>query len=220
MWFYSPHYLKRVRELCDEFDVLLIADEIATGFGRTGKLFACEHAGISPDIMCVGKALTGGYLTLAATLCTDRVANGISLTEPLDSAPDKLRRSASNVLMHGPTFMANPLACAVANASIELLLQSDWQRNITRIETQLKSGLEPAHALTGIADVRVLGAIGVIELEQAVDMKRIQPLFVEQGIWLRPFGKLVYMMPPYITSDADLQMLCERTLVVLKNYLR
>lgn len=201
MWFYSPDYLKRVRELCDEFDVLLIIDEIATGFSRTGKLFACEHADIAPDIMCVGKALTGGYLTLAATLCTSQIAEKIG------------------VLMHGPTFMGNPLACAVANASIDLLLVSDWQKNIQRIEQQLKTGLEAARKINGVADVRVLGAIGVIELEQAVDMKKIQPLLVEQGIWLRPFGKLIYLMPPYVMKETELEILCEKTLQVTKHYL-
>jgi len=209
MWFYSPQYLKRVRELCDEFDVLLILDEIATGFGRTGKLFGCEHADspernkkFSPDIMCVGKALTGGYLTLAATLCTHKIAENI------------------DVLMHGPTFMANPLACAVANASIDLLLNNEWQRNIARIENELKQGLKPARTIEGVTDVRVLGAIGVIELEHSVDMKKIQPMFVDEGIWLRPFGKLVYMMPPYITTDTEIEMLCEKTILVVNKYLK
>jgi adenosylmethionine---8-amino-7-oxononanoate aminotransferase len=201
MWFYSPQYLKRVRELCDEFDVLLILDEIATGFGRTGKLFGCEHANISPDIMCIGKALTGGYLTLAATLCTDKVAAGI------------------DVLMHGPTFMANPLACAVASASIDLLLAGDWRNNIQHIEQQLRQGLEPAQKIKGVSEVRVLGAIGVIELHEPVDMKVIQPMFVEQGIWLRPFGRLVYMMPPYIATSEEITVLCEKTLQVLDGYL-
>jgi len=212
MWFYSPQYLKRVRELCDEFDVLLILDEIATGFGRTGKLFACEHASISPDIMCIGKALTGGYLTLAATLCTNKISETIS-----NPHPNPLPVKGEGVLMHGPTFMANPLACAVANASIDLLLQSDWQQNIQRIEKNIKAGLEPARKLKGVSDVRVLGTIGVIELDKPVDVKVIQPMFVEQGIWLRPFGKLVYMMPPYITSNEELSMLCEKTIEVLKH---
>ncbi|MAT50553.1 MAG: adenosylmethionine--8-amino-7-oxononanoate transaminase [Porticoccaceae bacterium] len=204
MRFYSPDYLKQVRKLCDDHGVLLIADEIATGFGRTGKLFACEWAGISPDIMCLGKTLTAGYMTLAATLCTDEIAEGIS-------------RGEAGVFMHGPTFMGNPLACAVANTNIDLLLESDWQGDIERIETGLRQGLEEARSLPGTVDVRVLGAIGVIERQEPVDMQTITPAFVENGVWVRPFGRLVYLMPPYVINDQDLQQLCAGTLNVLKN---
>ncbi|MCP8898651.1 adenosylmethionine--8-amino-7-oxononanoate transaminase [Gilvimarinus xylanilyticus] len=196
MWMYSAEYLKAVRELCDRHDVLLIADEIATGFGRTGKLFACEHADISPDILCLGKTLTGGYMTLAATLCNAKVSDGIC-------------RGEAGVFMHGPTFMGNPLACAVANESIALLQENDWQGQIKAIEAQLTHELAPCRDLPQVEDVRVLGGIGVVQLRQAPPMEVIQPALVDQGIWVRPFGKLVYIMPPYCINKADLRSLTQ-----------
>jgi adenosylmethionine-8-amino-7-oxononanoate aminotransferase len=199
--------VRRVRELCDEFDVLFIADEIATGFGRTGRLFACEHAGVAPDIMCLGKALTGGYMTLAATLATDRVAKGVCEGEP-------------GVFMHGPTFMGNPLACAVARASLTLLTQNDWAAQVSRIGAFLQEGLDSCRKLTYTIGVRVVGAIGVVELREPVRMAEIQTAFVEQGVWVRPFGRLVYVMPPYIMEDQDLAFLTKSLVKVVAEHFR
>lgn len=196
MRFHSPAYLRVLREACDTHDVLLVFDEIATGFGRTGSLFAAGHAPVTPDVMCVGKALTGGYLTMAATLCTARVADGIS-------------RGDVPVLAHGPTFMGNPLAAAVACASIELLLGQDWLAEVKRVESGLRRGLEPAAGLPGVRDVRVLGAIGVVQLDHAVDTEVATRAAVRRGVWLRPFRDLVYTMPPYVTGDTDVARIAD-----------
>ena len=195
MWFYSADYVRGAAKLCRETDTLLILDEIATGFGRTGELFASQHADVSPDILCVGKAITGGTLSLAATLANGRVQEGLSRD--------------GGVLMHGPTFMGNALACAVAVASIDLLLESGWQAQVRRIENRLREGLEIHRDHPAVADVRCLGAIGVVETNRPVDVAAMQKVFVDRGVWIRPFGHLVYLMPPFITEDADLDLLCD-----------
>ncbi len=196
MWFYHPQYLAEMRKLCDQYQVLLIADEIATGFGRSGKLFACEHADIVPDILCIGKALTGGYLSLAATLTSNKIGETISSGE-------------SGCFMHGPTFMGNPLACNIAAASIDVLLESDWQSNLQGLEKALIKGLTGYQHLPGVADVRVLGAIGVVEMQNPVDVQAVQRSLIQRGVWLRPFGRLIYTMPSYICSDQEIAELCE-----------
>jgi len=196
MHFYSAEYLRRVRQLCDEHNVLLILDCIATGFGRTGALFACDHAAISPDIMCVGKALTGGYMTLGATLATDEVAEGASGGEGAERPVP---------LMHGPTFMANPLACRVASASVQLLLDSPWQSRVGAIAQQLEAELRPLASSPAVRDVRVLGAIGVVEMEEPLHLPSVQALLVRRGVWLRPFGRMLYTMPPFVVSEAELR---------------
>ncbi|MBA2056729.1 adenosylmethionine--8-amino-7-oxononanoate transaminase [Psychrobacter cryohalolentis] len=206
MRFYSPQYLQLLRQLCDEHNVVLIADEIATGFGRSGKLFACEHAAISPDIMTIGKALTGGYMTFAATLSTREIADTIS-------------QSDYPSLMHGPTFMGNPLACAVACASIDLILSYDIEARTANMQSVMEQQLAPAASLEGVKEVRCLGAVAVIELHDAVNMPVFQSLLIKHGIWVRPFGKLVYIMPPYVITDDELTTLCQALLKVVSSYL-
>ena len=204
MRFHDPRYLRDLRDACRRHDVLLIFDEIATGFGRTGELFAADHAGVAPDIMCVGKALTGGYLTLAATLCTADIAQTISTNEP-------------GALMHGPTFMANALACAVSVASVELLLGQDWRSRVREIESGLNCGLQKARAVDGVADVRVLGAIGVIEMSGTVDLVTATPVALDHGVWLRPFRNLIYAMPPYICSAPEIDRITSAMVAVAES---
>lgn len=207
MRFYHPAYLRRVRELCTHYNVLLIADEIATGFGRSGKLFACEHANVIPDLLCLGKALTGGYMTLAAVLSMREIGETISTGTP-------------GVFMHGPTFMANPLACSVAVASIKLLLDLNWEKHVRNLEHGLRTGLAPCRELPTVTDVRVLGGIGVVEMRDVVDMEKLQPAFVDKGVWVRPFGRLVYVMPSYCMNQEELSFLTTAICAVLEEHIR
>ncbi|TNG00411.1 MAG: adenosylmethionine--8-amino-7-oxononanoate transaminase [Gammaproteobacteria bacterium] len=202
MWFYHPEYLRNLRFVCDQYNIVLIFDEIATGFGRTGELFAMHHANVAPDILCLGKALTGGMMTMAAVLTTQQVARTINQSE-------------AGVFMHGPTFMANPLACAVANASIELLLAADWQRQVKTLERIMLEELSACAEMIGVNDVRVLGAIGVVEMQEPVNRAMLCNAFVEQGVWIRPFNRLIYIMPPYVIAENDLRSLCQAVRQVL-----